>query len=194
MDSKEFVDTFMPFRKRLCKTAYCILKNAQTAEDFVQETLYKAFIHKDQYTPQTKPYSWLRTIMTNTIYTFFSSSRLRAHCDLPLFDYTEEIISSDNSYDDYGANLLGAETNYVKLESLLKHYLSDEVVAALAEVPDIYKEPLLLQIFVGLKPEDIADQMNTSNVTVRTRMHRGKIVMKRLLTKQKNKFKLGSVV
>lgn len=37
MDASEFKSVFMPYQPKLYRTAYAILRNAQDAEDIVQE-------------------------------------------------------------------------------------------------------------------------------------------------------------
>ena len=62
----DFEDAAMPFLDSLYNTAYRMARNAQDAEDLVQETYLKAYKYYDKFQEGTNFKAWLFKILKNT--------------------------------------------------------------------------------------------------------------------------------
>ncbi len=62
----DFRAATMPFMDALYNTAYRMTRNAQDAEDLVQETYFKAYRYYDKFEEGTNLKAWLFRIMKNT--------------------------------------------------------------------------------------------------------------------------------
>ena len=64
-DHRTFSLLLERYGNRLLRSAYCMSKNQEEAEDLVQETFLQAFQAADKFRGQSKIYTWLYGIMLN---------------------------------------------------------------------------------------------------------------------------------
>lgn len=64
-DQQAFERVDGKYRSRLRRTAFQILKNAQDAEDAVQEALFRAFVNIDSFNGRSSLSTWLMRILIN---------------------------------------------------------------------------------------------------------------------------------
>jgi RNA polymerase sigma-70 factor (ECF subfamily) len=125
--------------------------NADRADDLVQETLVRAMASIDSFTPGTNMSAWLFTILRNL---FRSEYRKRRR----------EVEDPDGSY---LASLKSAPEQFGRLEF-------KEVVEALAKVPDVQREALLLVAASGFTYDDAAAICETAAGTIKSRVFRAR--------------------
>lgn len=142
----------------LYRRALRLTVNPHRAEDLVQATLLKAWIHRDRFELDTNLRAWLFTIMRNT---FLSELR----------KYRLEVEDSDDSM-----ALTVAE------EARQDHALAlKELIAAVAELPVAQREPLLMMGYYGFSQLETADACGCTLGTVKSRVSRGRATLSRLL-------------
>ncbi|MBR1470946.1 MAG: RNA polymerase sigma factor [Lachnospiraceae bacterium] len=137
----------------LTKTAvygyiFSILKNAQDAEDILQDTYVKVCMNADQYTARGKPMAWILTIARN-----LSLMRIRSQkrmTDIP--DYEWEAIADGNGN-------FGTEDRMV-------------LQAALTQLSEEESRIVMLHAVSGLKHREIADMMDMPLATVLSKYNR----------------------
>lgn len=147
------------FYQKVYRTAYFITRNRDAAEDIVQETFIKAFRHLDRVEDVEKTGAWLATIATRTAIDAYRKSDKVA-----LQTYREEIASASSV-----GTAPSAEDE--ALDRWMQEELWDEVEAALDCVSNSI---LLLKYIYGLKDQEIADRLEMSVGTVKSRVHRAK--------------------
>jgi RNA polymerase sigma-70 factor (ECF subfamily) len=125
--------------------------NADRADDLVQETLVRAMASIDSFTPGTNMSAWLFTILRNL---FRSEYRKRRR----------EVEDPDGSY---LASLKSAPEQFGRLEF-------KELVEALAKVPDVQREALLLVAASGFTYDDAAAICDTAAGTIKSRVFRAR--------------------
>jgi RNA polymerase sigma-70 factor, ECF subfamily len=64
-DQEAFEQVNGQYRSRLYRTAFQILKNAQDAEDAVQEALFRAFVNINGFNGGSSLFTWLMSILVN---------------------------------------------------------------------------------------------------------------------------------
>jgi RNA polymerase sigma-70 factor (ECF subfamily) len=69
-----FPDDVVHHMPRLEKFAWRLARNRSDAHDLVQETVFRALSHADQFRPGTNLFAWLNTILRNY---FFNERRLQ---------------------------------------------------------------------------------------------------------------------
>lgn len=129
-----------------------LVSDRETAEDLCQETFVKALRGWAQHDPQASAAAWLYRIATNTAYDYLRRRR-RIHFT-SLFE-AEPTFSSDNS-----------------MESRLDE--GEPVHIALAQIPPLYRVPLMLHTCEGRSTQEIADALGCSNSAVKTRLFRAR--------------------
>lgn len=61
-------ETYEKYKQDLFRFLFVLLKDEQAAEDALQETFYKAFLHQKTYVHLEKEKAWLYQIARNTAY------------------------------------------------------------------------------------------------------------------------------
>lgn len=143
-DAEAFIILCETYQNVLYYSAYKILSNEEDIKDCLQETEIKAWQKIKTLKNEQAFYSWIFKIMIN-----IAKNILR--------EKTYSVDFQDQNMNDVQEN-----------NSL--SFLNDE----LDSLPDIYKIPLILYYYSGFDIKEIAEQLNLSSNTVKTRLSRGK--------------------
>jgi RNA polymerase sigma-70 factor (ECF subfamily) len=157
----------MPHADLLYNFALRMTNDRADAEDLLQETFLKAFRFWDSYEQGTNIRAWLFRILRNSYI-----NRYRKTSKEPdTVDY-EEI---QNYYTSVRAE--SADPNDLQ-ESLFGNLLEDDVQTAIADLPDDFRTVVILSDIEGLTYEEIADFVDCPVGTVRSRLHRGRRLLR----------------
>jgi RNA polymerase sigma-70 factor (ECF subfamily) len=141
------------FRADLIHQAYVIVGNQHDAEDTAQETLSQAFLRLDELRDPAKLGAWLRGINR---YNALSLRRERKHdSKREIHIPTGELVSLE------GKDGAGEET-----------VNDDALIRAVDELPDPYREVVILRYVEKLSTDDIATRLGVPSGTVRGQLTR----------------------
>lgn len=164
----EFERLTLPYLSSLYNTAVWLTRSHQEAQDLVQETLLTAYRFFSRFTPGTNYRAWLFTILRNLHRNFF-----RKQIREPLSVPWDEVEPTFRSTDPPGwERVLAQSPGAFDLE---------EAVQAL---PEEYRFPLLLVEVEGFLYKEVAEILDIPIGTVKSRISRGKQLLKELLLKQ----------
>jgi RNA polymerase sigma-70 factor (ECF subfamily) len=131
--------------------AWSISRNGSDADDLVQDTLIKAWSHRDKFETGTNLRAWLFTILRNTYYTAVVRRR-------------REVRDED---DQHARSLTSAPTQEWGLAiHALQH--------ALEQLPIEHREALILVGAAGLSYEEAADICGCALGTIKSRVNRAR--------------------
>src|SRR5207253_3410686 len=126
----------------LYRVALRLTRNAADADDLVQETMLKAYRSWDQYEKGTNAKGWLLTILRNA---FINEYRRRTrHPETVDLDTIEpySVFSDVEDEDPQGA--------------FFDRIVDDEVLRAIDQLPEQFRETVVLSDVEGLSYEEIA--------------------------------------
>ena len=147
----------------LYTVAYRLTGNDADAQDLVQEVLLRVRRGLATYRPGSLE-AWLSRITTNA---FLDETRRRKRRPSePLPDDPDRVLAGGED----AATVLASAT------------ISDDVQGALRALPDEYRAAVVLCDVVGLPYGEIADQLGVPVGTVRSRIHRGRALLRSVLT------------
>lgn len=156
----------MPFVDALYNTAYRMTRNAEDAEDLVQETYLKAYRYYDKFEEGTNFKAWLFKIMKNT---FINNYRKKQQAPtLSDFAEIEESFENQVSEDATRQQLKNPE------EELLENVLDEDVQRSLDKLPPDYRMVVILADLEGFSYKEIADILEVPVGTVMSRLYRGR--------------------
>lgn len=148
---------------RVYRLAYRLSGNRSDAEDLTQETFVRVFRSLADYTPGTFE-GWLHRITTN-LFLDMVRRRQKIRFDA-LADDASERLASDEP---------GPERAYEQ------NNLDPEVQRALDTLPADFRAAVVLCDLEGLSYEEIALTLGVKVGTVRSRIHRGRVLLRQAL-------------
>jgi RNA polymerase sigma-70 factor (ECF subfamily) len=146
----------------LYTVAFRLTGNPDEAEDLVQDVLLRVRRGLDSYVPGSME-GWLSRITTNAFLDDVRRKRRRPVEAMP--DDPERVLAGAPSAD----------------EALERAQLPDDVQNALRELPDDFRAAVVLCDVVGFTYDEIADSLGVPIGTVRSRIHRGRSMLKEKL-------------
>ena len=167
-----FEEAAMPYIDALYNTAYRMTRNAQDAEDLVQETYLKAYRNYDKFEEGTNLKAWLFKIMKNT---FINEYRKRQQAP-PQSDFAEIEESFESQVSDEVARQIKNPE-----EEFLADVLDEDVQRALDTLPYDYRMAVLLADIEGFSYKEIADILEVPVGTVISRLYRGRKLLEQAM-------------
>lgn len=150
-------------------------KNPATAEDLVQDAMVKALRSREQFQPGTNLKAWLLRIVTNT----FLNHYKRGGLERDVFEGPDAEALNDGWMS--AESLRGLRDSEALAVSPL---LRDELSAALDELPEEFRMPVVLCDVEEMSYKEIAEIMGCPVGTVMSRLHRGRKLLKARLFQQ----------
>ncbi|WP_341217095.1 RNA polymerase sigma factor [uncultured Wocania sp.] len=143
------------------------LKDANDAEDVVQEAFIKAFSKLHQYKAEVTFGAWLKRIVVNKSIDFLKSKK-------------QKLVELDEVH-----------LKVIDVEDDDKWLVEDaitlnDVKHAINNLPDKYQYVVMLYLIEGYDHQEISEILNISQVASRTQLSRGKAKLQELLTLKKN--------
>ena len=168
---REFEREALPHMDLLYNFGLRMTNNRADADDLLQDTYLKAFRFWDKYEQGTNIRAWLFRIMKNSYINLYRKSSKEP--DTVDYDDVKDFYHSIRGD--------SAESNDLQ-ESVFGNLLDDEVAQAIAELPDDFRTVVILCDIEGLPYEEIAEFVECPLGTVRSRLHRGRKLLRQRLT------------
>ena len=144
-------------RPDLLRFAWWLARDRGLAEDVVQEALLRAWKSLDSLTDERKAKAWLLTIVRREFARSFERKRL-------------EVSDVDALIDAESAALAAPDDERV-----------GQMREAIFRLDAEYREPLVLQVLMGLSTQEIAEQLGLTQAAVLTRLFRARNKLRRAL-------------
>ena len=160
---------------KIFQLALRYMRNHEDAEEVVQDVLLKVFRKIGMFRGDSALSSWIYRITFNT-----AMSRLRR---------TRATRLAEVTYIELGATLRGddaaahdpADWSQMADEAMLRQEMRERLVAAVGDLPEIYREPVILRDLKGLSTEEASLKLNVKDQTLKSRLHRGRALLRERL-------------
>ncbi|BCH17545.1 RNA polymerase sigma factor [Mesorhizobium sp. L-2-11] len=153
--------------QRLYRIARSVVRNDSEAEDVVQEAYVRAFAHLGDFRGESSLATWLSRIVINealgrlrkTRRTVAMPQRLQAEIiKFPLSDDPERTMA--------------------------QRQILELVERATDRLPDVYRTVFVARVIEGLSIEETAELLDVRPETVKTRLHRARVLVRKALADQ----------
>ena len=163
----------LPLMPQLYGAALRWTRNPSDAEDLVQETFAKAYGAWSKFEQGTNLKAWLFRIMTNTHINLYNK-RNKDQAKTALDDLEDWQVGMGESV---------TSTSTRSAESVAMDNLPSTIIRdALNELPEEFRMVVYYAVVEGLPYAEIAEVMDTPVGTVMSRLHRGKKMLRTLLS------------
>jgi len=170
-----FHELMRPYEKSAYMAAYAILQNEHDAEDAAQEAVLKALKNLRNFRAEAKFSTWLISIAINE-----ARGRLR-HARVLKIDSLDA-----PQVDDEGAPVPAVISDWreVPSQALERKELRELLRDAIARLPEIYRETILLRDVQEFSIAETAAALGVSEGVVKTRLLRARLMMQKILAPQ----------
>jgi RNA polymerase sigma-70 factor (ECF subfamily) len=172
-DLRNFQGLVDETRRRAYTMALQLTRNPAEAEDLMQETYVKAWRGYDSYIPGRPFLNWLLRIMQRA---YLDS--LRRENPIRKAESLNSMISpSDGEVQE----LPIADKGPTPDDELVYEEFRAQLHAALRQLPEVYRSAITMCDLEGLSYSEIADEQQTTIGTVRSRIHRGRKLLREIV-------------
>jgi len=162
------------YNQRLYRIARGILRNDAEAEDVVQEAYVSAFTHLESFRGDSSLPTWLARITMNE-----ALGRLRTR--RPTVDITE--IEGHRTAAEIIQFPLTSKADDPE-RTMAQRQLLQLVEKATDNLPEVYRIVFITRVIEGMNVEDTAEILGIRPETVKTRLHRARLLVREQLNKQ----------
>ena len=164
---RDFNREIIPHLDTLYNFALRLTTDPNDAEDLVQDTIVKAYRFFSSYEKGTNAKAWLFRILKNS----FINNYRKVSKKPQEVDYDEVSTFYETIRDE--------STDTSDLEKIMfRELIDDDVSRALERLPEDFRTVVLLCDVEGFTYEEIANMLDVPIGTIRSRLHRGRNLLK----------------
>ncbi len=180
-DFNQFEFLIRRYQNRIYSIAFRILGNIEEAEEVVQETYIKVHQNLDRFRRQSSFGAWIFRITHNVCVDTLRSKRRKRGFLFLSFD-----PHSGQEFDDYSESSTQVVTQLADDRPCPDEQMDTKeklemIESCLKQLPDAQRMVVVLHDIEGFQYQEIAEIVNTSIGTVRSRLHYGRLKLRELL-------------
>jgi RNA polymerase sigma-70 factor (ECF subfamily) len=170
-DTTAVADLASTYGPRIHQLAFRYLKNWEDAEEVTQDVLMKVHRKIDAFRGDAALSSWIYRITFNA-----SMSRLRNG----RFSRPREVAQPDITSQDSADRTTAEPKDWSSLadDRVMRIQMRERLVRALTHLPEVYRVPVLLRDIQGLSTEEASAVLRVKPQTLKSRLHRGRLILR----------------
>jgi RNA polymerase sigma-70 factor, ECF subfamily len=173
-DSEQYHDLIRPYERSVYRMALSFMKNESDAEDVAQQAFLNAFRNLAEFRGQAKFSTWLISIRLNE-----ARGRLRRQSLVRI-----ESLDETPEQGGHVSPALLRDWREIPSETLERKEIREMLQEAICGLAPIYREVVLLRDVEELSVEETATELAISVGSVKTRLHRARIMLQKALAPQ----------
>lgn len=164
---RDFEEEMIPHLDAMYNFALRLTSDPNRAEDLVQDSIVKAYRFFDSYEKGTNAKAWLFRILKNSyINDYRKKSKQPGKVDYDEVSSFYETIRADRT-----------DTSDLE-DRMFRNLIDDDITKALDELPEDFRTVVLLCDIEDFTYEEIANMLDVPIGTIRSRLHRGRNLLK----------------
>lgn len=175
-DASAVTDLASAYGPKIYQLALRYMKNREDAEEVAQDVLLKVYRKISAFRGDSALSSWIYRITFNA-----AMSRLRnSKFSRPAEVSAEEVLRAGDS-DRPRQPREAADWTSLADEAFLRAQLRDRLADAMEALPPIYRVPVMLRDIQGLSTEEASEVLQVKTQTLKSRLHRGRLILRQRL-------------
>jgi len=164
----ELASTYGP---RIHQLALRYVKNWEDAEEVTQDVLMKVHRKIDAFRGDAALSSWIYRITFNTAMSRLRSARASRNLEVQTPD-ASTVDQPDRQ------PVEPADWSSLADDQVLRGQMRERLIAALAQLPTVYRTPVILRDIQGLSTEEASAVLRVKPQTLKSRLHRGRLLLR----------------
>jgi RNA polymerase sigma-70 factor, ECF subfamily len=169
-DSTAVSDLASTYGPRIHQLAFRYLKNWEDAEEVTQDVLMKVHRKIDAFRGDAALSSWIYRITFNTAMSRLRNGRFSRPYEVPRQDESLELTPQEP-----------ADWSSLADDQVMRAQLRDRLIKALTHLPQVYRVPVILRDIQGLSTEEASAILRIKPQTLKSRLHRGRLILRQHL-------------
>lgn len=172
-DVTAVADLSSTYGPRIQQLAFRYLKNWEDAEEVAQDVLLKVHRKIGNFRGDAALSSWIYRITFNT-----AMSRLRTS----RFSRPHEVHVPELQGEN-GERVTAEPADWASIadDLVLRAQMRERLIEALKHLPEVYRVPVILRDIQGLSTEEASAVLRVKPQTLKSRLHRGRLVLRERL-------------
>ena len=172
-DSTAVAELSSTYGPRIHQLAFRYLKNWEDAEEVAQDVLMKVHRKIGAFRGDAALSSWIYRITFNT-----AMSRLRT----TRFSRPNELQSAE-LHNENGDRSISEPADWSSIadDRVFRTEMRERLIDALGDLPEVYRVPVILRDIQGLTTEEASAVLRVKPQTLKSRLHRGRLVLREKL-------------
>jgi RNA polymerase sigma-70 factor (ECF subfamily) len=175
-DENAIRDVAEAYGSKIYQLAFRYLRNKEDAEEVTQDVLYKVHRKIDAFRGDAALSSWIYRITFNA-----AMSRLRTAKYQRSQNEELQLTVGDGEDSTKPVRKEIADWSNMSDERVFRSQLRRRVFNAILALPAIYRAPVMLRDIQGLSTEEASAVLHVKDQTLKSRLHRGRLILRRQL-------------
>lgn len=165
------------YSSKIFQLALRYVRNREDAEEVTQDVLMKVYQKIDAFRGDAALSSWIYRITFNTAMSRLRNTRamrMAELTDVPVGPTADDVSGGPRAYDP-------ADWSSLADEQMLRQQMRDRFAEAVDALPAIYRTPVILRDLQGLSTEEASRRLKLKDQTLKSRLHRGRLMLRKRL-------------
>jgi RNA polymerase sigma-70 factor, ECF subfamily len=175
-DESALADLASSYSSKIFQLAFRYVKNREDAEEVTQDVLMKVYQKIEAFRGDAALSSWIYRITFNTAMSRLRNTRamrMAELADVPVGPATDD-MSGPRPHDP-------ADWSSLADEQMLRQQMRTQFAEAVESLPSIYRTPVILRDLQGLSTEEASRLLKLKDQTLKSRLHRGRLMLRKRL-------------
>ena len=174
-DGSAVTDLASLYGPRIQQLAFRYLRNWEDAEEVAQDVLLKVYRKIDAFRGDAALSSWIYRITFNAAMSRLRTARYQRWQDedRPAADREESVSAAPADVADWSD---------MADEQVLRSQVRRRLFSAILALPAIYRAPVVLRDIQGMSTEEASAMLRVKDQTLKSRLHRGRLILRKQLT------------
>lgn len=170
-DELAVADLATIYGPRIFQLALRHVRNHEDAEEVAQDVLMKVCRKIGAFRGESALSSWIYRITFNTAMSRLRHLKASRSAEVP-------DVPTENADGTVARAVEPADWTGLADEALLRSQMRERLAEAVDELPAIYRAPVILRDLKGLSTEEASSRLNLKDQTLKSRLHRGRLLLR----------------